>query len=272
MARVLLLLLALLTLGLTAGPSFGQERLPRINPLTGKPFGPKAIAEYEAQMQQIAADEAAAREASEEAEKRWEEAHARNADKIKAFDDAVEDWREANAAPAGTKESMVHTSYDNDTALAEGADITYFNRWNVPTHTVSFGPDGKPTGPVTQTQQGKAWETIGPHIPPGGGVAISYDKDFDDNEIIRYVRIFDKDGWVIATYDFNFDGIAWQGETFDVETGKRNGAFQDESLKPPKRTLGGPLASPLPVRFITGLCAACRAMTNEHNDLANSGS
>ena len=136
MARLLLVLLALCALGLTSGPAFGQERLPRINPLTGKPFGPKAIAEYEAELKQRDEDEAAARRASDEAEKRWDEARARNADRIKAFDDAVEDWRKANPAPAGTTESMVHTSYDNDTALAEGAEITYFNRFNVPTHTV----------------------------------------------------------------------------------------------------------------------------------------
>ena len=269
MPRVLFACLALLILCLAAGPSLAQERLPAINPLTGKPFGPKAIAEYEAEMKQRDEEEAAARRVSDEAEKRWDDARARNADRIKAFDDAVEDWRVTHPAPAGTKESMTHTSYDNDTALAEGAQITYFNGSNIPTHTVSFGPDGKPTGPLTQTQQGKAWETLGPKIPPGGGVATSYGKDFEGNEIITYARVFNEGGWVIGEYDFNFDGIAWRGETWDPGTGHRNGGFQDDRLKPPEASMGGPLVVPPTVRLVTGVCTTCRPLTNEHNDLAN---
>lgn len=269
MARVLLLLFALLTLGLSAGPSLGQERLPRINPLTGKPYGPKAIAEYEAEMKRLEAEDEAVRQASEESERRWEEARARNAEQIKAFDDAVEDWQEANPAPAGTREALVHTSYDNDTALAEGADITYFNRWDIPTHKVSFGPDGRPTGPVTQTQQGKAWETLGPRIPPGGGVEIAYGEDFEGNEIITEAHIFGANGRQLQSYEFNFDGVPWRGETRDPETGLRNGGFEDPRFKPPPRTLGGPLPVPTQVRFITGVCERCRPLMNQHNDLAH---
>lgn len=268
MARLLLVLLALFTVGLTSGPAFGQERLPRINPLTGKPFGPKAIADYEAELRQIQAEEDAARKTSDEGQKRWEEARARNADRIRAFDDSVEGWRKSHPSPAGTRESMVATSYDGETALPEDATLTYFNGAGIPTHVVQFGPDGRPTGPVTLTQQGKAWETIGPHIPPGGMVDYDYSRDFDGVEIIKGVRIADSNGRVVAKYDFNFDGIAWRGQTFDGETGVPNGGFQDERLKPPPATVGGPLPVPAKARFATGLCEACRALTSEHNDVA----
>lgn len=269
MARVLIVLFAILAFGLTAGTGFGQERPPRVNPLTGKPYGPKALAEYEAAIKQQQAEEEAARAASEEAEQRWREARARNAEQIRAFDEAIEDWREEHPAPAGTQESLVATSYDNDTALGEHAEITYYNSSDVPTHKVQFGPDGKPTGPVTQTQQGKAWETIGPRIPPGGGVEISYGEDFDGNEIITEAHIYDARGKSFQSYEFNFDGVPWRGETRDPETGLRNGGFQDDRFKPPPRTMGGPLAVPAQVRLITGVCEPCRALANEHNDLAN---
>lgn len=269
MARVLLVLLAVLALGLTAGPGFGQEHPPRVNPLTGKPYGPKALAEYEAAIKQQQAEEEAARAASEEAEQRWQEARARNAEQIRAFDEAIEDWQEEHPAPAGTRESLVATSYDNDTALGEHAEITYYNDRDVPTHKVQFGPDGQPTGPVAQTQQGKAWETIGPRIPPDGGIEVSYGKDFEGNEIITEAHIFDAGGRSLQSYEFNFDGVPWRGETRDPETGLRNGGFQDDRFKPPPRTLGGPLAVPPTVRLITGVCTACRPLADEHNDLAN---
>lgn len=269
MPRVLFACLVLLILFLAAGPALGQGGPPRVNPLTGKAYGPKALAEYEAAIKQQQAEDEAARAASEEAEQRWQEARARNAEQIRAFDEAIENWQEEHPAPAGTRESLVATSYDNDTALGEHAEITYYNDWDVPTHKVQFGPDGQPTGPVTLTQQGKAWETIGPRIPPGGGVEISYGEDFDGNEIIAEAHIFNAGGKSFQSYTFNFDGIPWRGETHDPETGLRNGGFQDDRFKPPERTMGGPLAVPPTVRLITGVCEPCRALASEHNDLAN---
>ncbi|MCF8506694.1 MAG: hypothetical protein K9G59_17435 [Caulobacter sp.] len=268
MARLLLVLIALLTLGLTAGPGFGQERPPRINPLTGKPYSAAGQAEYERKQREAEEQSRMAEEAAAEDNKAFQELRARNAEQIRQFDEAIETWEDTNAPPPGTTETFVSTSYDNETALGERAEITFYNKWDVPTHKIEFGADGKPTGPVTQTQQGKVWETIGPRIPPGGGVETSYGEDLDGNRIITRASIFGADSLRLSTHEFNHDGVPWQGETFDPETGLRNGGFQDLRLKPPERTLGGPLPFPSQIRLITGVCEPCRALMEKHNSLA----
>ncbi len=226
---------------------------------------PSAAAQ--AQLKQMAEEDAAAERAYEADRVRDQELRRQHADEIRAHDKAINDWRANHPAPEGSTYSSIHTSYDDD-FLPEGTDVTYFNRWNVPTHTVDFGPDGAPEGPVTQTQQGKAWETYGPTIPPGGGFAPSFGEDFDGNEIITRVEVFDDEGRVVARYDFNFDGIAWRGERFDPDTGRRTGAFQDDRLRPPEDTLGGPLPVPDQVRFLTGVCDKCRPLMEKQNELA----
>jgi hypothetical protein len=264
MVRVSWLLAVVFALALGApGLSHGQTGP---EPITDPP--PKTLAQRKADAEALErAQEEAAWKAFEEAEAKYKEARARNADRIDAYDDAIEAWRKANPAPAGTKESMIASSVDYETALYESTTITYFNRWNVPTHTVSFGPDAKPTGPVTQTQQGKAWETIGPQIPEGGIVGLSYGKDFDGNEIITRVQIGDERGYRTAEMEFNFEGIAWRTEYWG-EDGKRRGGQLDESRRPPERTMGGPLDVPKVWRVITQPCEECRAKTERYNDLA----
>lgn len=263
------LVLAFAVLGLMAAPLVASaQTTPRINPLTGRPYSPQAQGEYERRLREDAEQDRIAQEAADQYEKDFAEIRARAADQVRQFDTEVEAWRASHTAPAGTTESFIVSRYSGETALPESATITYYNRWREPTHKVEFGPDGKPTGPVTQTQQGKAWETIGPRIPPGGGVASYYGKDFDGEEIIRFAEIYGPDGRTVATFDFNFEGVPWQGELFDPATGKRTGGFLDERLRSPEPTFGGPLAEPAPVRQVTGVCSQCRPLADEHNDLA----
>lgn len=268
MVRFLLLAFAALALAGAPLVAAAQTATPRINPLTGKPYSAAGQAEYERKQREAEEQSRMAEEASAQDNKAFEEMRARNAEQIRQFDEAVETWREDTPPPPGTTETFVSTSYDNETALGERAEITFYNNYDVPTHRVAFGPDGKPTGPVTQTQQGKVWETIGPRIPPGGGVETSYGEDFEGERIITRARIFGADGKNIGDYKFNFDGVPWWGQTRDPETGLINGGFMDERLKPPEATLGGPLPFPAQVRLITGVCTACRALANAHNDLA----
>ncbi|MDP2258675.1 MAG: hypothetical protein Q8J89_03030 [Caulobacter sp.] len=268
MVRFLLLAFAALALSCAPLVAAAQTATPRINPLTGKPYSAASQAEYERRQRENEELSRMAEEATAQDNKAFEEMRARNAEQIRQFDEAIETWKENATPPPGTTETFVSTSYDNDTALGERAEITYYNKYDVPTHKVQFGPDGKPTGPVTLTQQGKVWETIGPRIPPGGGVETSYGEDFEGNRIITRARIFDADGKNLGDYKFNFDGVPWWGETRDPETGLRNGGFMDERLKPPEATVGGPLAEPAQVRLVTGVCTACRALGDEHNDLA----
>lgn len=266
--RWFLLLAAFLSLSLSAVSAAAQTSTPRINPLTGKPYSAATQAEYERRQRENEELSRMAEEAAAADNKAFEEMRARDAEQIRKFDEAVETWKENATPPEGTRETFVSTSYDNDTALGERAEITYYNKYDVSTHKVQFGPDGKPTGPLTQTQQGKVWETVGPRIPPDGGVETSYGEDFEGNRIITRAQIFGPDGKNIGDYRFNFDGVPWWGETTDPETRLRSGGFMDERLKPPETTMGGPLAEPAQVRLITGVCDACRALGDEHNDLA----
>ncbi len=241
------LVLAFTVFGLTVAPlsAAAQSATPRINPLTGKPYSAASQAEFERQQRESEEQSRMADEAAAEDNRLFQEMRARNAEQIRQFDEAIEDWSETHTSPPGTTETFVSTSYDNDTALGERAEITFYNKWDVPTHKIEFGPDGKPTGPVTQTQQGKVWETIGPRIPPGGGVETSYGEDFDGNRIITSARIYGENGKILGDYQFNFDGVPWRGETRDPETGLRNGGFQDERLKPPRAKPRRPLAHAL---------------------------
>jgi hypothetical protein len=266
--RWFLLLAAFLSLSLSAVSAAAQTATPRINPLTGKPYSAASQAEYERRQRENEELSRMADEATAQDNKAFEELRARNAEQIRQFDEAIETWKDTNTPPAGTVETFVSTSYDNETALGERAEITFYNKYDVPTHKVQFGPDGKPTGPVTLTQQGKVWETIGPRIPPSGGVETSYGEDFEGNRIITRARIFTAGGKGIGDYQFNFEGVPWWGETKDPETGLRNGGFMDERLKPPEATVGGPLPFPSQIRLITGVCEPCRALMEKHNSLA----
>ncbi len=266
--RWFLLFAALLSLSFSAVSAAAQTPAPRINPLTGKPYSAAGQAEYERKQREAEEQSRMAEEAAAQDNKAFEELRARNAEQIRQFDEAIETWKDTTPPPPGTVETFVSTSYDNETALGERAEITFYNKYDVPTHKVQFGPDGKPTGPVTLTQQGKVWETIGPRIPPGGGVETSYGEDFEGNRIITRARIFTAGGKSIGDYKFNFDGVPWWGETKDPETGLVNGGFMDERLKPPEATLGGPLPFPSQIRLITGVCEPCRALMEKHNSLA----
>jgi hypothetical protein len=263
------LLLAFTLLGLLCAPlaAAAQQPLPRINPLTGKPFSQASRDAYEAELRQIAEEERMAMEVSEKEAKRFEELRRRNAPEIGRFQKAMDDWRAGQSLPPGAAYSKSDTSL-NDDVLPEDGNVTFYNSRGYPTHVIHFGRDGRPTGPLAQTQQGKAWETIGPRLPPGGSMTEEMGRDFDGESIIEHVEIHDAQGRLVARYDFNFEGIAWRGETFDPETGLRNGAFQDDSRRPPELALGGPLAEPPSVRSVTGICEPCRALANELNDYA----
>ncbi|MDB5472374.1 MAG: hypothetical protein JWR84_3934 [Caulobacter sp.] len=257
-------LLALLLSGpLLCAPGAAFARAPE--KITDGP--PKTIEQQKAEAEaEERLDEEEAWKAFKEAEKKYEEARARNADKINQYDDAIEAWRKANPSPAGTKETMISSSVDYETALYESATVTWFNKYNIPTHTITFGPDAKPLGPVTQTQQGKAWETIGPEIVKGGVFGLSYGTDFDGNQIITRAQIGDEHGYRTAEMQFNFEGIAWRTEYWG-EDGLRKGGQEDLTRRPPPRTMGGPLDVPRTWRAITGSCAECQGKTDRYNEL-----
>jgi hypothetical protein len=223
-----------------------------------------------AEQRRIEAEEnAGAQQASDEANQRWEEMKARNAAQIRQFDEAVEDWADDNRPP-GTAEDFVSTSYNEDTALADSARVTFYNSQDVPTHRVTFGPDAKPTGPLTLTQQGKAWETIGPQLVDGATWAATYGRDVHGEETIVAAEIV-KDSKVIGFYEFNAEGLPWRGERWGPD-GKRSGGFYDPRFEPPPRTVGSALPVPATPRLITGVCFACREKADRYNDLANQAS
>jgi hypothetical protein len=258
-----LFLIAMMGLAALLG-SAGDGLAQRINPLTGKPLS-KAAQEY---LERQKAEDARMDAANDIARAEEDALRASKAEQIAADDARTAQWMKDHPSPPGTTEALVSPSYGDDYVL-ERTKITYFNKSGIPTHTVELGPDGKATGPVTQTQQGKAWETIGPRTTPGKPTAITYGRDENNEEVIRRVTIPGPDGRTVAEYEFNDEGIPWRGETFDPVTGQRTGGFLDERLKPKERTLGGPLDVPPTVRLITGVCEKCRPLVNRHNDLAS---
>lgn len=217
--------------------------------------------------------DANAQKEAEEANKRWEEMRARNAEQIRKFDEAIEDWRDENPSPPGTVEEFVSSSYDEETALGESARIVFYNRQDVPTHQIEFGPDGKPTGPVTLTQQGKAWETIGPQLKDGAQWEPVYGRDpYGDITIVSADII--KDGRTVSRFHFNEEGVPWKGENWRYdgvprgEPGINSGGFYDPRLEPKPATLGTGFDVPAPHRQITGVCPQCREKADRFNELA----
>jgi hypothetical protein len=258
-----LLLIAMMGLAALLG-SAGDGLAQRINPLTGKPLS-KEAQEY---LERQKAEDARMDAANDIARAEEDALRASKAEQIAADDARTAQWMKDHPSPPGTTEALVSPSYGDDYVL-ERTKITYFNKSGIPTHTVELGPDGEALGPVTQTQQGKAWETIGPRRTPGKPTAVTYGRDENNEEVIRRATIPGPDGRTVAEYEFNDEGIPWRGETFDPVTGQRTGGFLDERLKPKERTLGGPLDVPPTVRLITGVCEKCRPLVNRHNDLAS---
>lgn len=221
-----------------------------------------------------AEQDANAQKEAEEANKRWEEMRARNAEQIKKFDDAIEDWLETADKPPGTVEDFVSSSYNEDTALGESARVVFYNRQDVPTHQVDFGPDGKPTGPITLTQQGKAWETIGPQLKDGAQWEPVYGRSPEGDVIIVSADII-KNGRVDTRFFFNEEGVPWKGERWSYEgippgePGITRGGFYDPRLEPKPDTLGAGFDVPASHRLITGVCPQCREKADRYNELAS---
>lgn len=263
MGRLLLIALASLT-ALVACPAFAEAP---IRSTSDQPY--QRSPELQEYLDSLDAMEAAAEAANEEARIADEALRREKAADIRAHDAQVDAWREAHPAPEGTRDTLVHDRYD-DAYNPESTELIYINKYQIPTHTVELGPDGQATGPVTQTQQGKAWETIGPKVSPGEPPGLLFGEDENGERTIREAEIPGPDGrHIIAKYEFNEDGVPWRGETFDPDTGQRTGGFQDDRLKPKEPTLGGALDVPPTVRLITGVCEKCRPLVNRHNDLAN---
>jgi hypothetical protein len=263
MGRLLLIALASL-MALTASPAIAEAP---VRSTSDQPY--QRSPELQEYLDSLDAMEAAAEAANEEARIADEALRREKAADIRAHDAQVDAWREAHPAPEGTRDTLVHDRYD-DAYNPESTELIYINKYQIPTHTVELGPDGQATGPVTQTQQGKAWETIGPKVSPGQPPGLLFGEDENGERTITEAEIPGPDGrHIIAKYEFNEDGVPWRGETFDPETGQRTGGFQDDRLKPKEPTLGGPLDVPPTVRLITGVCEKCRPLVNRHNDLAN---
>lgn len=224
-----------------------------------------------------AEQDAMAQKASDEANARWAEMRARNAEQIKKFDDTIEDWREDNPSPPGAVEEFVSSSYDEETALGESARIVFYNRQDVPTHQIDFGADGKPTGPITVTQQGKAWETIGPQLVDGAKWEPTYGRSPEGDVIIVSADII-KNGRVDTRFFFNGEGVPWKGQRWSYEgvppgkPGIVRGGFYDPRLEPPPDTLGAGFDVPASPRLITGVCPECREKADRYNELASRAS
>ena len=223
--------------------------------------------ELQEYLDRLDAEDAAAAKANEEARIADEALRREKASEIAAHNARVNEWLKANPPPPGTTETLVVDHFDDAYNPGE-VDIVYINKDDIPTHTVQLDTGYQPTGPVTLTQQGKAWETIGPQTEGPRSAQLQYGSSLDGQDIIITEATITEGGKPVARYEFNQDGVPWRGETFDRDTGRRTGGFQDDRLKPQERSLGGPLAVPTPVRIMTQPCEKCRPLVERANAIA----
>ena len=215
-------------------------------------------------------EDEAAQEASEADNARLAQMRQLNASQIHETDARIDQWMKDHPPPKG-KEAQLTASYDNETGLLLSANVSWVSAMkprDLTTDTIDFGADGRPLGPMTQTQEGKVADRLRGEIPEGGRAEFKFARDADGNEIVTEAEVSDARGRRTGDFHFNGDGTVWQADTWNPETGQRTGSFLKEELRDPPRTMGGPLDIPAAYRIITQPCEPCRAKAERYNALA----
>lgn len=251
---------------LAFAPAHAQNRLPDVNPLTGKPFSEASRKAFDDEMRQIEEEEQAATQASARHEEEMRPIREANRPKLDAHEQQTQQIAKANRPVSGTDQTFISTSV-SDEGLPEGSTIKYIGKHDLVHEQVSVDANGNVTAKGVPPEGRVATTVDGIQADPHAEFHFTSNTDVNGDSYYSHVEVRDPDGTLRATYDFNEEGIAWQGETFDAK-GKRTGAFQDESRKPRPREYGAKLPVPDAARSVTGICAACAAEAEARNDVA----